>query len=430
VPDKLTCFVIAPIGGKDTETRKHSDQVLKHIIRKALSGMYTISRADEILHSGIITSQVLRAVQESDIVVADLTEHNPNVFYELAIRHAVGKPVVHLIEPRLSSIPFDLGSFRTIQFDLTDPYSVEAAVAALRQHATNSQSESLLETPLLIANLFRLFSGESEAMRLLKQAVEGITTLTQTVTSTSPQPWIKQESPERNDLKTLLAERTQELHRAMASLERSYDITLEALGGAIDLKCGEPEGHCKRVTAFTVAIARAIGLSSEQIRVIARGAFLHDIGKMAIPDTILRKPGYMTESEHAMMREHCFRGYQMLRRIPFLQDAADIVYSHHERFDGSGYPRGLRSEEIPIGSRIFAIADTLDAITTDRPYRPARSFQAAREEIDHQVELFDPRVLEAYCGMPDNIWEDLREEIASQAQRFGKHSSGGPWRVQ
>jgi len=124
----------------------------------------------------------------------------------------------------------------------------------------------------------------------------------------------------------------------MSGLERSYDITLEALGDALDLKDAETEGHSKRVTAFTIAMARHRGLSDDQVRVIARGAFLHDIGKMAIPDGILRKPGPLTAEEVSIMREHCYHGYQMLRKIPFLTEASDIVYSHQEKWDGSGYP--------------------------------------------------------------------------------------------
>src|SRR5256712_9142617 len=183
------------------------------------------------------------------------------------------------------------------------------------------------------------------------------------------------------NLESLVAARTEQLRKAVADLERSYDITLEALGDALDKKDAETEGHSKRVTAFTIAIARAMGLTAEQIRVIARGAFLHDIGKMAIPDAILTKPGALNPEEIATMREHCYHGYQMLKKIPFLQEACDIVYTHQERFDGTGYPRGLKGNEIPLGARIFAVADTLDAITSDRPYRPAQSLSAAREEI-------------------------------------------------
>src|SRR5437868_2316405 len=223
----------------------------------------------------------------------------------------------------------------------------------------------------------------------------------------------------QSNLESLVAARTEQLRQAMSDLERSYDITLEALGDALDLKDAETEGHSKRVTAFTIAIARALGLSSQEIRVIARGAFLHDIGKMAIPDAILRKPGKLTEDEQAIMREHCYRGYQMLRKIPFLIEAAEIVYSHQEMFDGAGYPRGLKGEQIPLGSRIFAVADTLDAITSDRPYRAAQTVGAAREEIGRwSGKRFDPDVVRTFLNMPESIWEDLRREIDAQLIRF------------
>ena len=219
----------------------------------------------------------------------------------------------------------------------------------------------------------------------------------------------------QSNLESLVAARTEQLRQAMTDLERSYDITLEALGDALDLKDAETEGHSKRVTAFTIAIARAMGLSGDRIRVIARGAFLHDIGKMAIPDAILRKPGPLTPEETEIMREHCYRGYQMLRKIPFLAEASEIVYSHQERYDGTGYPRRLSGAEIPLGARIFSVADTLDAITSDRPYRAAQPIAAARKEIIRcRGEQFDPEVVNVFLQMPDSIWEDLRKEINSQ----------------
>ena len=219
-------------------------------------------------------------------------------------------------------------------------------------------------------------------------------------------------------LQALVSERTDMLRQALADLERSYDITLEALGDALDLKDAETEGHSRRVTAFTIAIARAMKLPQDQVRVIARGAFLHDVGKMAIPDAILRKPGRLSSEEQAIMRQHALLGYQLLRNIPFLHDPANIVYSHQERFDGTGYPRGLRGNEIPLGARIFSIADTLDAITSDRPYRPAQSLKAAREEIARWAgKQFDPEIVKVFLEMPDKIWEDLRREIDGQTYR-------------
>jgi putative nucleotidyltransferase with HDIG domain len=223
----------------------------------------------------------------------------------------------------------------------------------------------------------------------------------------------------QSNLESLVAARTEQLRQTMTDLERSYDITLEALGDALDLKDAETEGHSKRVTAFTIAVARAMGLAGDRIRVIARGAFLHDIGKMAIPDAILRKPGALDLDEKAIMQEHCYRGYQMLRKIPFLTEAADIVYSHQEKFDGSGYPRGLKGEQIPLGARIFAVADTLDAITSDRPYRAAQPTRAALEEISrYSGTQFDPEVVKTFLSMPESIWEDLRRQINSQIHRY------------
>jgi putative nucleotidyltransferase with HDIG domain len=214
------------------------------------------------------------------------------------------------------------------------------------------------------------------------------------------------------NLESLVEARTKQLQAAMADLKRSYDITLEALGDALEFKDAETQGHSRRVTAFTILIARAMGLPGEQIDVIARGAFLHDIGKMAIPDNILLKPGKLNDEERVIMREHCYRGYQMLKKIPFLSEACEIVYSHQEHFDGSGYPRKLKGREIPLGARIFSVADTLDAIISDRPYRPARSLSEARKEIyAWKGRQFDPEVVDVFMKIPDDIFEDLRRQI-------------------
>jgi putative nucleotidyltransferase with HDIG domain len=223
----------------------------------------------------------------------------------------------------------------------------------------------------------------------------------------------------KENLESLVAARTDLLRKAMADLERSYDITLEALGDALDLKDAETQGHSKRVTAYTIALARAMGINHKEMRVIARGAFLHDVGKMAIPDAILLKPGALTDSERAIMCQHCMRGYEIVRKIPFLREAAEIVYSHQEWFDGSGYPRGLHGREIPVGARMFAVADTLDAITSDRPYRKGRGFDVARREIGRgSGTQFDPEIVQVFLALPESLWEELRMEIELHAKRF------------
>src|SRR5579863_8695043 len=233
----------------------------------------------------------------------------------------------------------------------------------------------------------------------------------------------------QQNLEQVVRARTEMLRQAMEDLEHSYDVTLEALGDALDLKDSETEGHSKRVTAYTIALARAMGISPAEIKIIARGAFLHDIGKMAIPDEILRKPAALTPQEQEIMREHCTRGFNILRKIPFLAEAAEIVFSHQEHYDGSGYPTGLRGGEIPIGARIFAVADTLDAITSDRPYRKASSFDTARQEILRcSGTQFDPSVVEVFLKIPNELWHELRSEITGQSKRFSTFDIAQPAR--
>ena len=210
------------------------------------------------------------------------------------------------------------------------------------------------------------------------------------------------EAPKHNEL----------LRKTLHELEESYDITIEALGDALDLNTTSTAGHSKRVTAFTIAIAKTIGLPSDQIRVMARGAFLHDIGKMGIPSAILLKPSALDNEEFKIVREHCRRGYQIAREIPFLAEAAEIVYAHHEKFDGTGYPRGLQGEKIPLGSRIVAVANTLDTMTSHQPCRAVLPDSAARDEIQHwSGRQFDPEVVKVFLSMPETIWPALREDI-------------------
>jgi len=233
----------------------------------------------------------------------------------------------------------------------------------------------------------------------------------------------------QSSLEALVSQRTGELRATIEELERSYDVTLEALGDALDLKDAETEGHSKRVTAYTIQIARAMGLDAETMRILARGAFLHDIGKMAIPDAILRKPEHLNEVEQSIMQKHSYLGYKMLKKIPFLASSAEVVYAHQEHWDGTGYPRGLKGEEIPQGARIFAIADTLDAITSDRPYRPARNVDAARAEIAAwSGRQFDPYIVGIFLSIPSSVWHDLHGEIDSQRDPFSysEHLSNEP----
>jgi putative nucleotidyltransferase with HDIG domain len=215
-------------------------------------------------------------------------------------------------------------------------------------------------------------------------------------------------------LEQQVEDRTARLTAALAQLEQSYDDTLEALGSALDLKDAETEGHCQRVTAFCISIAKTMPVPDAYLPILARAAFLHDIGKMAIPDGILRKPGPLNDDEKQIMRKHCEIGYNMLIRIPFLRDAAEIVLAHQEFYDGSGYPRGLKGDQIPLGARIFTIADSLDAMISDRPYRRALPMSHAREEIKRcSGSQFDPAVVDVFMSIPEQHWVELREHLGS-----------------
>jgi putative nucleotidyltransferase with HDIG domain len=212
----------------------------------------------------------------------------------------------------------------------------------------------------------------------------------------------------RQHLEEMVAERTEQLQVALRQIEHSYEHTLQALGAAIDLRDNETAGHSQRVCRYSLEIARAMGWSDKQLRSLARGAYLHDIGKLGIPDGILLKPGPLTADERKVMQQHAQIGFDLVKDIPFLADAAEIILTHHERYDGAGYPRRLKGEEVLLSARIFAIADTLDAITSDRPYRRASSFQSARETIRHLASSqFDPHVLNVFLGIPEETWPTI-----------------------
>ncbi|HZR09499.1 MAG TPA: HD domain-containing phosphohydrolase [Myxococcales bacterium] len=209
-------------------------------------------------------------------------------------------------------------------------------------------------------------------------------------------------------------ERTAELTTALGGIALSYSNTLVALVNALDAREHETSDHSQRVVRYTLAIARRMGIRDAQLEHIGRGALLHDIGKIGVPDSILLKPGPLTQTEWAEMRRHPEVGYRILETIEFLRPAAEIVLAHQERWDGGGYPRRLRGDAIPLGARIFAIADTLDAMTSDRPYRKAASFAQARMEIARcGGTQFDPRCVVAFTQIPDDELEALRRDHAA-----------------
>ncbi len=221
----------------------------------------------------------------------------------------------------------------------------------------------------------------------------------------------------RTSLERRVREKTAELSKALREVQASYASTLDALVAALDAREHETSDHSQRVVRYTLAIAERIGVPEGDRDVIARGALLHDIGKIGVPDAILLKPGPLLPSEWEEMRRHPQTGYTILQSIPFLQRAAEIVLSHQEKFDGTGYPRQLAGEAIPLGARIFAIADTFDAITSDRPYRKGGSIEKARNEIRRfSGTQFDPRCAEAFLSLDVAEIEALRRPDAAVSQ--------------
>ena len=257
---------------------------------------------------------------------------------------------------------------------------VRAGILAMKSGADDYLVKPL-QSELVIASLHRALEKKR-----LEQEVEGY----------------------RLHLEEMVAERTQQIAAALHLVERSYEDTLEALGAAIDLRDAATEGHSRRVCRFALEIAKAMGLSETQHKTIAMGAYLHDIGKLALPDGILLKPGPLTAEERLYMQQHVQTGYDLVKQIPFLADAAELVRTHHERYDGSGYLRGLKAEQIPIGARIFGVADTLDAITSDRPYRSALPFEVAFRIIHTESgRLYDPQVTAAFFSLPKETWPTI-----------------------
>ena len=214
-----------------------------------------------------------------------------------------------------------------------------------------------------------------------------------------------------NQLEELVEQRTAELDRALDSLEDAYRSTLKALTAALETRDSETHGHSERVVSYSLRLGREYGLNRDEMKALEFGSLLHDIGKIGVPDSILRKPAKLTEEEWVRMREHPMHGQQILRGIEFLQGAARVVAQHHEKWDGSGYPLGLRVEDIDVCARIFSVADAFDAITSDRVYRKGKSYEAAAQELDEWAgKQFDPQVVKAFHRVPRKDWAELREQ--------------------
>jgi putative nucleotidyltransferase with HDIG domain len=226
-----------------------------------------------------------------------------------------------------------------------------------------------------------------------------------------------------NQLEELVEQRTAELDQALASLEDAYRSTLKALTSALETRDSETHGHSERVVTYSLRLGRECGLDSGQMKALEFGSLLHDIGKIGVPDAILRKPAKLTEEEWVLMREHPLHGQQILRGIEFLNRASRVVAQHHEKWDGSGYPLGLSGEDIDVCARIFAVADAYDAITSDRVYRRGKSYEAAAQELEEWAgKQFDAKIVEAFHRVPKEDWEELhRRSLRREKENIEAH---------
>lgn len=202
-------------------------------------------------------------------------------------------------------------------------------------------------------------------------------------------------------------EQTAQIRKTMDDLSTAYDNTLTALVKALDAREKEVGSHSERVMNFAAFLGGKLGMDGRELQELSKGALLHDIGKIGISDNILLKPGKLDDGEWIEMRKHPQVGNAILSEIDFLKTPAEIILTHHERFDGSGYPKQLKGEQIPIGSRIFAVVDTLDAMTSDRPYRRALPFSVAEAEIiKYRGTQFDPAIADLFLSIPRKHWEE------------------------
>ena len=226
---------------------------------------------------------------------------------------------------------------------------------------------------------------------------------------------VRVQTAEIRGLLAIEQQKTFQLNKALDEIQVTYNTTLEALSTALDYRDNVTEGHSQRVVKYSIEIGKALGLKDYDLEVLARGTLLHDIGKIGVPDSILRKPAILTSEEWGEMRKHVEYGYRMLQSIPFLKDASSIVLHHQERYDGAGYPQGLKRDEIVIGARIFAIVDTYDSMTTDRPYRKALTDKDAREEILRgRNSQFDPVVVDTFFKIPEQKWSTIKGDVAGR----------------
>ncbi|MEP7008943.1 MAG: HD-GYP domain-containing protein [Acidobacteriota bacterium] len=286
-----------------------------------------------------------------------------------------------------------------------------------------SAALALLERPWAVVGLAVCVGllGAFVVVLLLRQEIGPLRRLAKTISEMAERGELQSDFPsaagngEVHEIEETIRRLLGTLEESQDERERSYVEALGAVVAAADARDHETAGHSFRVAHYALALAKRLGLEGEELKAIEWGGLLHDVGKMAVPDEILRKVGPLSDREWSIMRQHPGWGFEMLADIRFLQKTAlQIVYSHHERWDGEGYPTGLAGEEIPLAARIFAVVDTYDAMTSDRPYRRAGTHHAAVMELERVAgRQLDPQVVAAFRRIPEMELRRLREHCDS-----------------
>lgn len=374
----------------------------------------------------------LAALREIDIAITGSTDVRVtlNVLLDKIIAQLeVDAADVLLMNPYTQTLDYAVGrGFRTTAFGHTH----------LRLGEGHAGHAALERRPIIVPNLVEsslahgaLLAGEGfiayVAVPLVaKGLVQGVLECFRRSPWTPDQAWLDLldtfagQAAIAVENATLLGD----LQRSFGELALAYEATLDGWSRALDLRDTNTEGHSQRVTEITLRLARAIGMREADLGHVRRGALLHDIGKMGIPDAILLKTGPLTEEEWRIMRRNPAHAYELLRSIPYLRPALDIPYCHHECWDGTGYPRGLHGEQIPLAARIFAIADTWDALRSDRPYRTAWSRERALEHIRAQGgAAFDPKIVDVFLGLERDGGLDVWSGHAAERDDGGTRST-------
>lgn len=282
---------------------------------------------------------------------------------------------------------------------LTGVVDVETAIRAIRLGASD-----YLTKPFNLEDVMLTIERTLEKRRLIRENLEYQLDLERKVEERTSELRHK-----REEVESLY----KELKVAFEQINSSYETTLEALMEALDARDSETQGHSRRVAEYTTLVARHLGIEEPELTQFRWGALLHDVGKIGIPDAILRKPGPLTEEEWCIMRQHPAMGAKILGSVKFLDTAVPIVASHQERYDGTGYPKGLKGDEIPLGARIFTVVDCLDAMMMNRPYRQGTTYERVRNELlRHSGTQFDPKVVETFLTIPSEEWDAINERVA------------------